>query len=224
MIYVRSTKRSQYYVFVNRDPEEEEVQGNKKNSGVAGAGKLWERLRTLTADKQTLVTKKAALDLLLSKQKVKYAYQRSVNDEMTDIIDKLTGKVGQDVEKANQLSSENVDVMVCIAEMERVLGTRNEIFPNHMKIFSVQSENNPRHDIYYTVDRGHRSIFNLFRARLFPSASSFEKKRTSATVRDDVKENVIDLVNEDLNPAPHVQNSGRIQGKTVRALEEANYS
>lgn len=75
-------------------------------------------------------------------------------------------------------------------------GKIEEVFLNHMTIFSVKSARKLRSDMYYTVYRPHTTIFNRIRAYLFPSAISEEKTRVYTAVSDSVRKEVIDLFKE----------------------------
>lgn len=50
-----------------------------------------------------------------------------------------------------------------------------------------------------------------------------EKKRASAEVSDSVRDKVTDVIDEELDPTPPVNSSGRIRRKPVRALEDEIY-
>lgn len=51
-----------------------------------------------------------------------------------------------------------------------------------------------------------------------------ENKRDSTTALLSIRDKVMDLVDEELDPDPPVHNSGRLQRRNVREMEDARYS
>lgn len=101
--------------------------------------------------------------------------------------------------------------------------TIRELSLNRMNIFSVESVKEPHSDMESTFERRKNTIFNRFRAHLFPSGSAWENKRDPSAVLASVRYYFIDLIYEDLDPALLVHTSGSIWINYFLAPEDASY-
>lgn len=100
--------------------------------------------------------------------------------------------------------------------------TIKEIFLNHMNILFVGREKNIRPDMNSIVNGRKKKLFNRVWA-YFAVCSCQEKVEGPRCSLCQWEGQFIDLVNEELNPAPLVHSSARIRSKKMGELEDENY-
>lgn len=116
-INFRVKTRSRDSVFINPGKEDESVI-NKTSGVVAEAAQLRASVGTLMANDSTLITDKAAVEVLLANEKAKSDELRSDNSVLSAFVDELSGEVRQLTSNATELRTKNVYLMSRVAALQ----------------------------------------------------------------------------------------------------------